>query len=286
MWRHEPALCLPLPTSLPVPAPERPAMTNPPPPTTTARTRAGTRPRRSRPVRVAEAIKDWVVERNMQRGDRLPGEAALIERFGMAKGTIREAMRILEAQGLVETRTGPGGGSFVGEVSADRAKALLANYFYFQDLSVADIYQLRRVLEPELAASLAGRLTEAQLAELEAVVAQYPDPARSAEEERDQHVASLAFHRTLAHFSGNALLAFVVSFMARILTDLTVYRRLYDPPNRELHDKGVAYQIDLIAALRDGRAEDARTIMRAHMETAEALMQAQEAQVLRRFIAE
>ena len=244
------------------------------------------RSRRSRPVRVADAIKDWVVEQNLRRGDRLPGETDLMARFGMAKGTIREAMRILEAQGLVETRTGPGGGSFVGEVTADRAKALLANYFYFKDLSIADIYQLRRALEPELAASLAGRLTEAQTAELNAVISQYPEPASTAEEECDQHVASLAFHRKLAEFSDNALLAFVVSFMARILTDLTVYRRLYDPPNRELHETGVAYQRDLVAALQEGRAEDARTIMRGHMETAEALMQAQEAQVLRRFIAE
>jgi len=237
-------------------------------------------------VRVADAIKDWVMEQNLQRGDRLPGETDLMARFGMAKGTIREAMRILEAQGLIETRTGPGGGSFVGEVTADRAKALLANYFYFKDLSIADIYQLRRVLEPELAASLAGRLTEAQISDLTAVISQYQHAASTAEEERDQHVASLAFHRKLAAFSDNALLAFVVSFMARILTDLTVYRRLYDPPNRELYEKGVAYQTDLIAALQDGRAEEARAIMRAHMETAEALMQRQEARVLRRFIAE
>ncbi len=250
------------------------------------RAKPGRRDRRSRPVRVAEAIKDWVVEQKLRQGDRLPNEAELIARFGMAKSTIREAMRILEAQGLIETRTGPGGGSFVGEVTADRAKALLANYFYFRDLSVADIYQLRRVLEPELAASLAGRLDTSQLAELEDVVASYPEPARSAEEEREQHVASLAFHRKLANFSENALLAFVVSFMGRILTDLTVYRRLYDPPNRELYEKGVAYQTELIAALREGRAEDARTIMRRHMETAEKLMQSQEAQVLHRFMAE
>ena len=242
--------------------------------------------RRSRPVRVAEAIKQWVVDRNLKRGDRLPNEAEMMAEFGMAKGTIREAMRILEAQGLIETRTGPGGGSFVGEVTADRAKALLANYFYFKDLSVADIYQLRRALEPELAASLAGRLSPAQLAELEAIVALYPEPAQSAEEERDQHVASLAFHRKLANFSGNALLAFVVSFMARILADLTVYRRLYDPPNRELYEKGRASQTRLIAALRDGQPDQAREIMRIHMETAEALMQRQEAQVMRRFIAE
>ncbi|MFW5654784.1 MAG: FadR/GntR family transcriptional regulator [Roseicyclus sp.] len=263
-------------------------MNTPAPQTDTGRPRSGRarRDRRSRPVRVAEAIKDWVVAQKLRQGDRLPSEADLIARFGMAKSTIREAMRILEAQGLVETRTGPGGGSFVGEVTADRAKALLANYFYFRNLSLADIYQLRRALEPELAASLAGRLDAAQIADLEEVVARYCEPAASVEEERDRHVASLAFHRKLANFSPNPLLAFVVSFMGRILTDLTVYRRLYDPPNRELFEKGVAYQTDLIAALREGRAEDARRIMREHMETAETLMQAQEAQVLHRFLAE
>ena len=63
--------------------------------------------RLSRPTRVAEAIKDWVVEQGLHPGDRLPGEAMLIERFGMSKGTIREAMRLLQAQGLIETKTGP-----------------------------------------------------------------------------------------------------------------------------------------------------------------------------------
>ena len=92
-------------------------------------TRSKTEPKVSRPVQVAESIKDWVVDEGLKAGDRLPGEAELIARFGMAKGTIREAMRILEAQGLIKTRTGPGGGSFVHEVSRQRAKALLGNYF-------------------------------------------------------------------------------------------------------------------------------------------------------------
>ena len=78
----------------------------------------------------------------LQPGDRLPGEAELIAHFGMSKGTIREAMRLLQAQGLVVTKTGPGGGSFVGQVSRDRARALLANYFYFKRISIGDIYKI------------------------------------------------------------------------------------------------------------------------------------------------
>ncbi|MYI69901.1 MAG: FadR family transcriptional regulator, partial [Boseongicola sp. SB0673_bin_14] len=139
-------------------------------------TRSNTEPKQSRPVQVAESIKDWVVAEGLKAGDRLPGEADLIVRFGMAKGTIREAMRILEAQGLIKTRTGPGGGSFVHEVSRQRAKALLGNYFFFKDLTIGDIYQLRLTLEPELAASLAGNLPEDVLQLLERNIAGYSSP--------------------------------------------------------------------------------------------------------------
>ncbi|WP_226623126.1 FadR/GntR family transcriptional regulator [Alloyangia pacifica] len=243
-------------------------------------------PRRSRPVRVAEAIKDWVVEKGLTPGDRLPGEAEMIAHFGMSKGTIREAMRLLQAQGLVVTKTGPGGGSFVGEVSTDRARALLANYFYFRNVSIDDIYQLRVALEPEVAATLAGRLDAAQLAQLEAIMADYAHPAADAEEERAQHVASLRFHACLAEFSDNALLSFFIGFMARILTDLTVYKKLYAQPNEELWRRGRDHQMQLIAALRDGQAEAAREIMRDHMQMARRMMEDQEAVVMKRFIAE
>lgn len=243
-------------------------------------------PKRRRPALVADQIKDWVVAQRLNKGDRLPGETELIERFGMSKGTIREAMRLLEAQGLVETRTGPGGGSFVGEVTEERARSLLGNYFYFKDLTIANIYHIRRALEPDLAASLAGKLSEADLAELEELVSHYAAPARTAEEEREQHVESLRFHAALARHSDNPLLSFLIRFMARILSDLTVYRKLYAPPNRELWESGRNHQVALIAALREGRAEDARAIMADHMETAQRLMEVQEAEVMKRFIAE
>lgn len=247
---------------------------------------ASTKPRRSRPVLVADQIKQWVVERDLKAGDKLPNEGEMIEQFGVSKGTVREALRILEAQGLIVTKTGPGGGSIVGEVSTERARSLLANYFYFQNLSVADIYQMRKVLEPELAASLAGRLDEGQLEELHDLASRYPEPATSAEEEKEQHIASLDFHARLSDFAGNRLLGFVIGFMAQALTDLTVYRRLYDPPNVELWRKGREHQLQLVEALRQGEQERARSTMHSHMQIAEELMSVQEAHLLRRFLGE
>ncbi|MEM7258787.1 MAG: FCD domain-containing protein [Pseudomonadota bacterium] len=154
------------------------------------------------------------------------------------------------------------------EVSSQRAKALLGNYFYFKDLTIGDIYKLRLTLEPELAASLAGNLSEEVLDLLEANMEQYAHPAADLDEERAQHIASLRFHGILAEQAGNPLLGFIVDFMVNLLSDLTVYRRLYSPPNIEVWQQGLDHQRALIQALRSGDADSARAIMADHMETA------------------
>lgn len=242
--------------------------------------------KRSRPVQVADQIKRWVVERDLRQGNKLPNEAAMIAQFGVSKGTVREAMRILEAQGLIVTKTGPGGGSSVGEVSKDRAMSLLGNYFYFKDLSLSDIYELRKLLEPALVAKLAGTLDEGTLEELRNMAHQYPEPAQTPEEEKEQHISSLAFHARLADAADNELLGFMISFMARILSDLTVYRRLYATPNKELWERGRKHQIDLVEALANGDGARAHAIMLSHMKGAERMMNQQEMLITRAFMAE
>ena len=82
------------------------------------------------------------------------------------------------------------------------------------------------------------------------------------------------------------LLGFFIGFMAQILTDLTVYKRLYSKPNHELWREGRCHQLDLLGALRAGDADKAREIMRDHMQMARRLMEDQEAVVMKRFIAE
>jgi GntR family transcriptional regulator, transcriptional repressor for pyruvate dehydrogenase complex len=243
-----------------------------PPATTPSETRL------SRPTRVAEAIKQWVMDEGWQPGRRLPSEGELMTRFGMAKGTIREAIRLLEAQGLVKSRTGPGGGVFVHQVSEARAFALLGNFVYFAHPSIEDIYQLRAVLEPELAASLAGRLSEAELQRLEAVMAERP------EGEAERHAASLRFHAELASMSENPLLRFVIRFLSELLSEVTVARGLHSGTDPELWQTGRAYQSQLVAALRRGDGDRARAVMDAHMATARDLMRTREAAVTRRFI--
>ena len=221
---------------------------------------AGASKGRNRPLAVAETIKDWIIDHNLEPGDRLPQEHQLIERLEVSKGTAREALKVMETQGLIRTRTGPGGGAFITEVSADHASALLANHFFFKDVSIAHIYELRIALEPQLVQELAPKITEAQVAELRGVMSAYTEPPTSIEEERRQRVAELEFHAVLSRYSQNPVLGFFCGFLVRLLKDLAVCKRIYDEPNPELRERGVSYQEQLIEAFEMQDADAARAV--------------------------
>src|SRR6478736_5343831 len=102
---------------------------------------------------VVEEIKRWIAERRLAPGDKLPKEDELQTLFGVSKGTAREALKSLEVQGLVKVTTGPAGGATIGEVPLERAFQLLQNYLFFREMDVAQIYAVRRLLEPVLAAA-------------------------------------------------------------------------------------------------------------------------------------
>jgi len=116
---------------------------------------------------VVEEIKRWIAEERLRPGDKLPKEAALQQLFGVSKGTAREALKSLEVQGLVTVSTGPAGGATIGEVPLDRTFQLVQNYLFFRDLNVAQIYAIRRMLGPELAAGAVAHLTDADFETLE-----------------------------------------------------------------------------------------------------------------------
>ena len=225
-----------------------------------------------RPEAIADLMKDYIRAEGLAPGARLPQERVLINRFKAAKGTVREAMKALETQGLVFTRSGPGGGAFVAQPSARHAMELLSTHFFFDQPSLSDIYAIRKALEPEVAALLSGRVTDGQLAQLEGTIRIYDHPPGNAEEQYRQRVAELDFHSQLAQLCPNPLLGFLCGLMHNLLRELPLARSIYADPAPSSREEGLSFQYRLMAALKDGRAEDARRIAAEHMAFAEAYM--------------
>ncbi len=241
---------------------------------------------------VAEQIKSWIADAALKPGDRLPQEKQLMEHFGVSKGTMREALKSLEVQGLIRVSTGPRGGASVASVSAERAMQLLANYFYFQNVTLEQIYAVRKLLEPELAASVVGHLDEADLQALERSIDLCSHSPADRETEHRQRLAELDFHDILANACRNEFLAFNCRFMNSLLKTCTVIRKIYSGEAtgrtreraRRLGTDGLVAHKALLAAFRDGDADRVRALMYEHIVQAEEHMVALEAVLVRRFM--
>ncbi len=240
--------------------------------------------RRKRTDEIVDAIKRTIVEHGLQPGDRLPQERELMDQFSASKGTIREALKALEVQGLIRIRTGPGGGAFIETMSERRAMSLLSNFLFAKTMSIADIYALRKVLEPLAAVSAMANIDAAGYQRLNDIIAIYDHEPADAQERWDQRMAELDFHAVVAEYADNALLAFTCRFLQQLLKDLAVCRDIYIQPKPVLRQEGIAYQRHLIAAMRQQDAEAVHAIMTDHMIYAEQAMLGLQAELTGNFI--
>ncbi|WP_027855607.1 FadR/GntR family transcriptional regulator [Marinobacterium litorale] len=233
---------------------------------------------------IVESIKRWVVVNGKQPGDRLPNEKELIEQFECSKGTVREALKSLEVQGLVSIRTGPNGGAILERVPYEKASQLLRNFLHFEQPSGPEIYALRTLVEPEIAALAAERLNQDDLAKLEALVERCRAPAQSFDERMEQRIAELEFHVVLAQRCDNVMLAFIGRFINDMIRDLVIFKKAQLPEQQEFSCANLEYHTKLLEAFRARDAQAARQLMLEHMQSAEHFNRELEGQLQKHFL--
>ena len=170
--------------------------------------------------RIAEAIGLGLLE----AGDRLPGEAELAERFGIAPMTLRDGLRQLREAGYIETRRGRGGGTFVKAV--DPHPRLLSQRPR-RDVSVAelrDVMEFRAPLEAAAAALAARRIGSDELAHLQDLV----DEMSGADAYADYRRADSRLHLAVAAASGSRRVAQAIASSQSELNDIFSVSTQYD----------------------------------------------------------
>ncbi|VVD63361.1 GntR family transcriptional regulator [Pandoraea iniqua] len=218
---------------------------------------------------VAEAIKRLITEGNLLPGDRLPREIELQQMFAVSKSTIREALKSLEVQGLIKVSTGPSGGGMVVEVPLERTFQLMQNYLFFKEVSIDDIYTVRQLLEPELAAGAVPHLTEDDFAALENNMSCCSPASHDRSELLRQRQADVDFHDILAAANPNSFLRFTCELVNEMIRQLIVFGN--ETPRKE-HEKfgtaNVNIHRQITDAARAGDVERVRSLMQFHMQEA------------------
>jgi DNA-binding FadR family transcriptional regulator len=153
---------------------------------------------------VVAQVRDAILERRINAGDRLPSERELCGIFGVSRATLREGLRVLEALGAIEIRPGASGGIYACEPQGDQVGAALEALLRFRHVTAQELSEFRVSFESETATWAAQRADAEDVAKLEELARQFTNLAKDNELPWDVLVEiDIAFHEALAHASKN-----------------------------------------------------------------------------------
>lgn len=209
---------------------------------------------------IVDQIRMLLKEERLQPGDRLPSERELCTQFGVSRVTVREALRSLEASGLVEIRLGARGGAFVTAPSSRRVGEGLADLLSLSPLTATEVTEARLVFELGIVPLIVERATEEDLDALRALCDEHAEAVKQGTYDMEM---SADFHTRVAACTHNGAIEMLVqSFHGPLLMSLREAQSI-EPQMGHRGSKEHRKFVEAIAA-RD--AEAATEIMRTHLQ--------------------
>jgi GntR family transcriptional regulator, transcriptional repressor for pyruvate dehydrogenase complex len=177
---------------------------------------------------VAQRIVRDVIVGGLKPGDQLAPERTMLETYRIGRGTLREALRLLEFQGVIALKPGPRGGPVLLDPSASHLASTLVLLLQLRQAPFRSIVEVRTAMEPMISRLAAERMSDHALAEL----ADSIDQMREHLDSQDVFLeANKRFHDVIAWSSGNVLFAYIVDSLLGIL-DGTIVGIDYPRPRR------------------------------------------------------
>jgi GntR family transcriptional repressor for pyruvate dehydrogenase complex len=207
-----------------------------------------------------------IVSGELRDGDSLGRESDLVDRFGVSRPSLREALRILEAEGLVSVVRGVRGGVVVRQPDERVTARNAALVLQFRNTTLADVHEARTVIEPAAARMVASaRDRRAAAQELRGLIDAQQDVI-------DDPVAfgkaNADFHRRLVALAGNQTLEIVAEMLNEIVERAVTAVSQSSTANssRAVRQRGIRSQERLVEMIASGASQEAEQHWRTHME--------------------
>lgn len=242
-----------------------------------ANAKANGGPRREKPQQIADELRGLIVAGELAEGDSLGHEPDLVERFGVSRPSLREALRILEAEGLITVVRGVRGGVVVHEPDERNTARTAALVLQARNVALADVFEARSFLEPLAAKAIAtsrGRRTA--INELRALVDRQDEVIDDPEA---FGVANAAFHERLVSLGGNQTLSIVAEMLNEIVARAVTAVSKSDDTDAPVSTRrrGIRSQRRLLELIEAGDAAAVEEHWRAHMQVVGRVLLGQEA---------
>ncbi|MBS3780543.1 MAG: FadR family transcriptional regulator [Desulfovermiculus sp.] len=212
---------------------------------------------------VVDQIQEAILEGKLKPGDILPSERELKEMLQVSRGTLREALRVLEQKGLIHIKLGVGGGAVVQDASYESVSESLALLIRHQKVSLTHLAEFRAGMEGEAAAHAARRISSAEAEYLQSLLDQAAAcVGRGGEDTQAFLEADKAIHLYLAAITRNPITIFVHKSIHENID--RYYERFLVLDVSTLH-KNVQDLKDIVQAVVSGLEEQARDLAIGHV---------------------
>lgn len=221
-----------------------------------------------RPLKAAEAFARDLVRRIVQdglkTGDKLPSETAMLEEYGLSRESLREALRLLEVQGLITLRRGPGGGPVVGHLDPANLGRTSTLFYHLAGGTYAELLDAWMVTEAMLAERAARNPDREAVREVLLPFVKDEDGSADADEEVAEFVQEHThFHGRLASLAQNRVLEVMFQTPGQIVTHHVLGHA--DP--RADRDMIIDEHREIARAVMAGAPQKAHKAMTAHIES-------------------
>ena len=207
---------------------------------------------------LAEALALSIREGNLAPGYRLPTESALVQRFGVSRTVVREALSRLKTLGLIDSRQGSG--VFVRNSAPPPDHLVLASDGSLD--GVVQMVEVRRALEAESAALAAARRSAQGLREIKTAI---QDLERAVAEGGDGVCEDVAFHAAIARAAGNPYLLATLAYLNHFLLDATRVTRANEATRADFAQQVRDEHAVIVRAIEDRDVVAARLAGATHM---------------------
>ena len=208
-------------------------------------------------------IRAMIDRGELKSGDRLPSERRLATMFSVSRNTVREAIKALSENDLLESRQGAG--TFVKEADGESLADTFAGAIFRGQPGVRDIFEVRKLIEPEIAALAARNASPDDLFRFEAVLA---EQKAAVEAGRSGRIFDQQFHDLLAEASGNSVLREIVGVLHDDLTE----SRSDGLQSLERQEASLVAHRAIFEAMKNGHVMQAEKAMREHLDEIESIV--------------
>ena len=220
---------------------------------------------------VVAQVEEAILQGRLKAGNRLPAERELVEIFKASRGTLREALRVLEQKGLIDIKTGVKGGAVVKDLTTRQVSESLALLIRSQKASLRDLAEFREGVEGMVAALAVERATKEDVRQLKSLLKEAKTHLDAGTEGWDAFIrVDNQIHMALARMARNPVYE---SVMQTVYDNIRRYFDRFLPRQEDILRENYQDLCDVIEAVEERQAEKASTLVQGHVSKFNRLME-------------